>query len=168
MKSLHIIYLLASVSSSTLAFAIDMNHASTSNNGNVQMTANNSSQQEENPSSSSTNTNIQNEILQLPPSNPEDENIPILKFGETLRLEELGPIILNTDGTTRRIDNWNEMTEREKEVTWRRIKKRNEERRQVLMQQQQELEQQQSQSNDEASLNDNKSLIVSNDENHEL
>lgn len=43
-------------------------------------------------------------------------------------------------GTTRRIENWDQMTERERQVTWRRISKRNEERRQKLLQQ---LEQQQ-------------------------
>lgn len=68
-------------------------------------------------------------------------------MGESLKLDHLGPIILNTDGTTRRIDNWDNLTEREREVTWRRIKKRNEERRKILeaqqQQQQQMLQQQQ-------------------------
>lgn len=73
-----------------------------------------------------------NVIPQIMPADPNDDSIPTLQFGETLRFEELGPIILNTDGTTRRIENWNEMTDREREVTWRRIKKRNEERRKVL------------------------------------
>jgi len=77
----------------------------------------------------------------LPAVDPNStEKLPTLKLGETLSLDELGPIILNTDGTTRRIDNWNEMTKREQEVTWRRIKKRNEERRNRLLQQQKEDE----------------------------
>lgn len=85
------------------------------------------------------NKNTEETILQLPPSNPDDGNsdIKTLKFGESMKLDHLGPIILNTDGTTRRIDNWGTLTEREREVTWRRIKKRNEERRKILEQQDQ-------------------------------
>eukprot|EP00538_Stauroneis_constricta_P014277 CAMPEP_0119568470 /NCGR_PEP_ID=MMETSP1352-20130426/38962_1 /TAXON_ID=265584 /ORGANISM="Stauroneis constricta, Strain CCMP1120" /LENGTH=124 /DNA_ID=CAMNT_0007617873 /DNA_START=73 /DNA_END=447 /DNA_ORIENTATION=+ len=80
------------------------------------------------------------DIPLLPSSDP-DPSIPTIKLGETIRFEELGPIILNTDGTTRRIGNWDTLSEHEKKVTWRRISKRNEERRQVLLrQQQQELE----------------------------
>jgi hypothetical protein len=45
-----------------------------------------------------------------------------------------------TSGTTRRIDNWDQLTEREKEVTWRRISKRNEERRKMLLDKQQQQE----------------------------
>ena len=76
--------------------------------------------------------------LLLPPSNDDNKDIKTLKLGESMKLDHLGPIILNTDGTTRRIDNWDILTEREREVTWRRIKKRNEERRKVLEQKQQE------------------------------
>jgi hypothetical protein len=38
-------------------------------------------------------------------------------------------------GTTRRIENWDKLSEKEKEVTWRRISKRNEERRKMLLEQ---------------------------------
>ena len=73
----------------------------------------------------------QKEILQLPESDP-DANIPKLQFGQSLKLEGVGPVIINSDGTTRTIANWDTLTEREKEVTWRRIKKRNAERREIL------------------------------------
>ena len=82
------------------------------------------------------------EVPQLPPSDP-NSNLPTIRLGETIRLEEMGPIILNTDGSTRRIENWDTLTEREKEVTWRRISKRNEERRQALLRLQEESEAQQ-------------------------
>lgn len=39
-----------------------------------------------------------------------------------------------------RIDNWATLTEREKEVTWRRIRKRNAERREALKAKQKEQE----------------------------
>ena len=92
---------------------------------------------------STTNDSSSNEkLLQLPPSDPnKNGDIKTLKMGESLKLDHLGPIILNTDGTTRRIDNWDTLTEREKEVTWRRIRKRNEERRNILeAEQQQQVE----------------------------
>jgi hypothetical protein len=80
---------------------------------------------------------VGNEIPLLPASDP-DSNIPSLKLGETMRFEEMGPIIINLDGTTRRIDNWNEMTKHEQEVSWRRIAKRNDERRKMLMEKMQQ------------------------------
>jgi hypothetical protein len=73
------------------------------------------------------------DVPQLPMSDPTDESIPTLKFGETLRFEELGPIIINSDGSTRRIENWSQLSDKEKEVSWRRISKRNEERRRALL-----------------------------------
>lgn len=66
--------------------------------------------------------------------------IPTLKLGETLRLDAMGPIILNADGTTRRIDNWKAMTKHEQDVTWRRIRKRNQERRNKLLEQLKEVD----------------------------
>ena len=78
-----------------------------------------------------------NEIPLLPASDP-NSNIPSLKLGETMRFEEMGPIIINLDGTTRRIDNWNEMTKHEQEVSWRRLAKRNDERRKMLMEKMQQ------------------------------
>jgi len=78
--------------------------------------------------------NSRDALPQLPAVDPNStEKLPTLKLGETLRLDAMGPIILNKDGTTRRIDNWNELTKQEQEVTWRRIKKRNEERRNKLL-----------------------------------
>lgn len=70
----------------------------------------------------------------LPEADP-NANIPRVKLGETLRFEEMGPIILNRDGTTRRIGNWDQMTEHERQVIWKRISKRNEERRKALLEQ---------------------------------
>ena len=52
----------------------------------------------------------------------------------------LGPIILNTDGTTRRIANWDSLSEHEQQVSWKRISKRNEVRRTALLVAQEEAE----------------------------
>jgi len=78
-------------------------------------------------------------VPQLPPPDP-DSNLPSIKLGESIRFEEWGPIILNSDGTTRRIANWDTLTDKEKEVSWRRISKRNEERRLILLEQQKQAE----------------------------
>mmetsp|Transcript_6651 Transcript_6651/g.18972 ORF Transcript_6651/g.18972 Transcript_6651/m.18972 type:complete len:104 (+) Transcript_6651:1807-2118(+) len=49
-----------------------------------------------------------------------------------VRMDALGPIIINTDGTVARISNWAALTERERKVALKRIAKRNAQRREVL------------------------------------
>ena len=71
-------------------------------------------------------------LPQLPAGDPNDKTVPVLKLGESMKIPEMGPVIINTDGTTRQIANWDKMTEHEKTVTWRRISKRNAERRAML------------------------------------
>merc|ERR1719329_1229838 len=88
----------------------------------------------------------------MPPS--EDSDLPSIKLGETIKFEEWGPSMLNSDGTTRRIENWDTLTEREKEVTWRRISKRNEERRKMLLQQQQQEDESKQQNDDNGNKNE--------------
>ncbi|KAK3265947.1 hypothetical protein CYMTET_25403 [Cymbomonas tetramitiformis] len=51
-----------------------------------------------------------------------------LSAGGSVALDHLGPIVVNEDGSLSRIANWPNMTEREQEVTKRRITKRNNER----------------------------------------
>ena len=53
-------------------------------------------------------------------------------------MPELGPIIINADGTTRRITNWNTLTKGEQESSWRLISKRNKERLVLLERQRRE------------------------------
>mmetsp|Transcript_18098 Transcript_18098/g.17469 ORF Transcript_18098/g.17469 Transcript_18098/m.17469 type:complete len:144 (-) Transcript_18098:61-492(-) len=89
-----------------------------------------------------------NEIKALSEADPNDTSIPTLKLGNTISFKNLGPIIINSDGTTMRIDNWDELTEREKEVTWKRISKRNEERKKALFEKQQNEIKEQTQSSE--------------------
>ncbi len=77
------------------------------------------------------------EVLQLPESSI-DPSIPSIKLGESIKFEDMGPVIINADGSTRQIANWDKMTEAEQQVAWRRISKRNEERRKALLEQQQQ------------------------------
>lgn len=82
----------------------------------------------------------QETIFQLPApevTHQEKENSGIsetrtLQFGEKISMDELGPIIINPDGTMRRIANWNELTKGEQESTFRQISARNKKRIQAL------------------------------------
>ena len=66
------------------------------------------------------------DILMLPAStNINGEMNRQITLGETVSLEELGPIIINADGTTRRITNWLELNKVEQENSWRVISARN-------------------------------------------
>jgi predicted Fe-S protein YdhL (DUF1289 family) len=58
----------------------------------------------------------------------------IEKSGENnvIRFDELGPIIVNTDGTLQRIPNWNEMSENERAKALRLIAARNKKRLEKL------------------------------------
>ncbi len=51
-----------------------------------------------------------------------------MKLGHTLKLPEAGPMIINPDGTVRRIVNWHSLTDAEKESSWRVISQRNQKR----------------------------------------
>lgn len=69
------------------------------------------------------------------------ENTPAISSDATtlsinspaVKLEELGPIIINTDGTMSRIPNWDQLTAAEREKTLRLIAKRNEKRKEELL-----------------------------------
>jgi hypothetical protein len=93
-------------------------------------------------------TDNKKEVPQLPPPDPES-GLPSIQLGETISFEQFGPMILNTDGSIRRIANWDILTEHEKEVSWRRISKRNEERRQVLLKRQEEALKEQDQKDED-------------------
>jgi len=71
------------------------------------------------------------DILLLPPPTTiegDETETPQLKLGDTLKLDKLGPIIINSDGTTRRITNWDNLTKHEQESTYRVISARNKRR----------------------------------------
>jgi len=65
----------------------------------------------------------------LPPGG-RDENVPVLdaSTGGTVKMDALGPIVVNENGSLSRITNWDALSEREREVAKRRIAKRNKER----------------------------------------
>ncbi|KAI9376503.1 hypothetical protein BJX61DRAFT_322920 [Aspergillus egyptiacus] len=72
-------------------------------------------------------------ILALPDSSSVDPTVPQLDVnGDGVKLDHLGPLVVNSDGTLSRIGNWAQMTEIEKRNTLRVLGKRNRERREAL------------------------------------
>mmetsp|Transcript_55901 Transcript_55901/g.136979 ORF Transcript_55901/g.136979 Transcript_55901/m.136979 type:complete len:315 (+) Transcript_55901:147-1091(+) len=66
------------------------------------------------------------DVKALPAASSDTTN---LKVGETMSLgDRMGPLVINTDGTTSRIANWAEMTDAERANTLRLITKRNAQR----------------------------------------
>ncbi|KAG8997984.1 hypothetical protein FRB90_012400 [Tulasnella sp. 427] len=68
-------------------------------------------------------SNGQQPLLPGPDEISSDEAVLL---SEEAQLERLGPIIVNSDGTLSRIDNWKDMTPGEKALSLKRLKKRNE------------------------------------------
>lgn len=65
--------------------------------------------------------------LALPDGSASDK-LGIGSGGSTVKLDHLGPMVVNQDGTLSRISNWEKMTEQEKQNTLRIIGKRNQKR----------------------------------------
>eukprot|EP00049_Salpingoeca_infusionum_P010554 m.182669 g.182669 ORF g.182669 m.182669 type:complete len:90 (+) comp14673_c1_seq1:142-411(+) len=77
------------------------------------------------------------EPLALPDkaANPEKEvggTTTVEVDGEPVKMDALGPVVINTDGTISRIENWHDMSPLEQERTLRLIGKRNRKRRAQL------------------------------------
>jgi len=62
--------------------------------------------------------------LALPAHDPLDST-KTLVVNQTIKLDELGPMVINSDGTISRIANWNDMTSQEQERTMRVLGARN-------------------------------------------
>ena len=66
-------------------------------------------------------------------NNPDSSNNIKLKLNEKKELDQLGPIIINTDGTTSYINDWNKKTKKEQQQIMKIISKRNKLRKQKLL-----------------------------------
>ena len=83
--------------------------------------------------SNSNNNEEKREIPALPALSNyaanEEDNVNVLTLdGDALTFERLGPMIINTDGTVRRIASWDTLSPQEKESSWRLISARNRKR----------------------------------------
>ncbi|KAL5119155.1 hypothetical protein ACEQ8H_002862 [Pleosporales sp. CAS-2024a] len=71
--------------------------------------------------------------LPLPePSSPNTTTIDMSTGGSTVKLDHMGPLVVNKDGTLSRINNWAEMSDLERQNTLRVLGKRNMLRREAL------------------------------------
>ncbi|KAL2784346.1 hypothetical protein BJX66DRAFT_316748 [Aspergillus keveii] len=87
--------------------------------------------QNDTPSSSSTETETK-PLLALPSTDSTDRTHQLDVNGDGVKLDHLGPLIVNADGTLARISNWAQMTEIEKRNTLRVLGKRNKARMDAL------------------------------------
>lgn len=68
------------------------------------------------------------EPLALPSTAHEAQTRHMLSVDEPVKLDSLGPMVVNADGSISRIVNWTSMTEEEKQRTIRVITRRNQKR----------------------------------------
>ncbi|KAG0036639.1 hypothetical protein BGZ82_003937 [Podila clonocystis] len=71
-------------------------------------------------------------MLTLPAPGDVEPGISLEVNGKDIKLDILGPVVVNVDGTMSRIDNWAEMSEIEKSNVRRILLKRNQQRLQRL------------------------------------
>ncbi|KAI7883035.1 hypothetical protein K492DRAFT_144442 [Lichtheimia hyalospora FSU 10163] len=88
---------------------------------------------------STNSSSHQKPFLALPATAEETVKVDV---NDTYKLKELGPVVVNEDGSLSRINNWHEMADIEKENVNRILLKRNRARLERLKQQQQQQEQQ--------------------------
>ena len=67
-----------------------------------------------------------NELKLLPA--PSSANSQTLQLGQSISMDDMGPVIVNTDGSLRRIANWDTLSEQEQRNTLRLIAARNKRR----------------------------------------
>lgn len=69
------------------------------------------------------------ESLPAPPEKGEPATVTLdVGSGTGVRLDGLGPLVVNRDGSTGRVANWAEMTEAERATTLKLLSKRNRQR----------------------------------------
>ncbi|KAG8405208.1 hypothetical protein J3459_011354 [Metarhizium acridum] len=87
-----------------------------------------SSSSPETPSSASPNASSR----ALPAPGDPTAALDVSGDGTTVKLDRLGPLVVNVDGTMSRISNWSEMAEVEKQNTLRVLGRRNKQRLEAL------------------------------------
>jgi len=86
------------------------------------------------------------QALPAPSASSETQKLDV-NSGQTIKLDSLGPIVVNADGSMRRISNWDTMAQIERDNVMRILPKRNQERLARLKEKQdQELQQKPEQS----------------------
>lgn len=85
------------------------------------------------PANEQTNSQASNQPLPLPEPSAESNTTTLdVGSGQGVKLDHLGPMVVNRDGTLSRIGNWEQMTDIEKRNTLRILGKRNQLRMDAL------------------------------------
>lgn len=79
-----------------------------------------------------TNSTNKPALLPSPSDGATTTTLDVSGEGSTVKLDHLGPLVVNTNGTMSRIGNWAQMSSIEKENTLRILGKRNKQRLEVL------------------------------------
>jgi hypothetical protein len=78
-------------------------------------------------------TQGENEPIEIPAIEYNKQTVSLMEQrSQTVELDQLGPIIINVDGTMQRITNWNTMSPTERANVMRIIPKRNSQRLEAL------------------------------------
>lgn len=85
-----------------------------------------------NPQDPAKDNNGQPLPLPSPPSDEEARKLDMSSGEASVKMDYLGPLVVNKDGTLSRISNWDKMTELEKNNTLRILGKRNQLRKEAL------------------------------------
>lgn len=99
------------------------------------MSSSNTTQYPEPPSQEERRTQEQLAI-EAPPSAEAATELRV--DGDAVKLHKLGPIVINTDGSISRINNWQEMTGPEQQAASKLVARRNEIRRKALLEREKE------------------------------
>ena len=106
-----------------MSSSVSNQHENNKDNANSAASQNNEHDQESQPS----------QPLPLPaPSTSTDGTTKINVDGQAVKLDHLGPLVVNKDGTLSRIANWESMAEIERQNTLRILVKRNQIRTEAL------------------------------------
>ncbi|KAG6107068.1 hypothetical protein E4U14_004316 [Claviceps sp. LM454 group G7] len=84
------------------------------------------------PTTTPTNSTNKPALLPSPSDGATTTTLDVSGEGSTVKLDHLGPLVVNTNGTMSRIGNWAQMSSIEKENTLRLLGKRNKQRLEVL------------------------------------
>jgi hypothetical protein len=107
---------------------------------NSQVAKSSSSQENNTPKPTSENADTENTPqdpkfplgLPSPSDSTPTTTIDMSNGGSTVKLDHMGPLVVNKDGTLSRISNWAEMADIERQNTLRILGKRNQLRREAL------------------------------------
>ncbi|KAM3422398.1 hypothetical protein BST61_g2750 [Cercospora zeina] len=108
--------------------------ASSFNTSSIAMSAPSAASDKQIPAAEASATDEHGNPLGLPapPAKDDATKLDLSNGADSVKLDHLGPLVVNKDGTLSRISNWEAMTQQEKKATLRILGKRNQLRTDAL------------------------------------